>query len=166
MGPTWGPSEADRTQVGPMLAPWTLLSGETTTTVTGHYPPGHYPPGQSPPLHYLPRALPTRYNQSIPIKLVKKSTKLKKTNNNGKVFKEHITLFPFYVILLIKIVLPGENIYLIATCITKPVCIVIKQLCCITWDICIINKIIIIDILALILIPSCIAIVTCKITVK
>ena len=23
----WGPSEADRTQVGPMLAPWTLLSG-------------------------------------------------------------------------------------------------------------------------------------------
>ena len=27
MGPTWGPSEADRTQVGPMLAPWTLLSG-------------------------------------------------------------------------------------------------------------------------------------------
>ena len=28
MGPTWGPSEADRTQVGPMLAPWTLLSGQ------------------------------------------------------------------------------------------------------------------------------------------
>ena len=27
MGPTWGPSRADRTQVGPMLAPWTLLSG-------------------------------------------------------------------------------------------------------------------------------------------
>ena len=27
MGPTWGPSAADRTQVGPMLAPWTLLSG-------------------------------------------------------------------------------------------------------------------------------------------
>ena len=27
MGPTWGPSEADRTQVGPMLASWTLLSG-------------------------------------------------------------------------------------------------------------------------------------------
>ena len=25
MGPTWGPSGADRTQVGPMLAPWTLL---------------------------------------------------------------------------------------------------------------------------------------------
>ena len=24
--PTWGPSGADRTQVGPMLAPWTLLS--------------------------------------------------------------------------------------------------------------------------------------------
>ena len=27
MGPTWGPSWADRTQVGPMLAPWILLSG-------------------------------------------------------------------------------------------------------------------------------------------
>ena len=26
MWPTWGPSGADRTQVGPMLAPWTLLS--------------------------------------------------------------------------------------------------------------------------------------------
>ena len=28
MGPTWGPSGANRTQVGPMLAPWTLLSGQ------------------------------------------------------------------------------------------------------------------------------------------
>ena len=28
VGPTWGPSGADRTQVGPMLAPWTLLSGQ------------------------------------------------------------------------------------------------------------------------------------------
>ena len=27
MEPTWGPSGADRTQVGPMLAPWSLLSG-------------------------------------------------------------------------------------------------------------------------------------------
>ena len=27
MGPTWGPPGADRTLVGPMLAPWTLLSG-------------------------------------------------------------------------------------------------------------------------------------------
>ena len=27
MGPTWGPSGADRTQVGPMLAPWTLIWG-------------------------------------------------------------------------------------------------------------------------------------------
>ena len=26
-GPTWAPSGADRTPVGPMLAPWTLLSG-------------------------------------------------------------------------------------------------------------------------------------------
>ena len=27
MGPTWGPSGADRTQVSPMLSPWTFLSG-------------------------------------------------------------------------------------------------------------------------------------------
>ena len=27
MGPTWGPSGADRTQVGSMLTPWTMLSG-------------------------------------------------------------------------------------------------------------------------------------------
>ena len=27
MWPTWGPSAADRTQMGPMLVPWTLLSG-------------------------------------------------------------------------------------------------------------------------------------------
>ena len=27
MEPTWGPSGANRTQVGPILAPWTLLSG-------------------------------------------------------------------------------------------------------------------------------------------
>ena len=27
MGPTWGPPGADRTKVGPMFAPWTLLSG-------------------------------------------------------------------------------------------------------------------------------------------
>ena len=27
MGPTWGPSGADRTQVGPMLPPWTMVSG-------------------------------------------------------------------------------------------------------------------------------------------
>ena len=27
VGPTWGPAGADRTQVGPMLAPWTLLYG-------------------------------------------------------------------------------------------------------------------------------------------
>ena len=28
MGPTWGPSGADRTQMGPILAPRTLLSGD------------------------------------------------------------------------------------------------------------------------------------------
>ena len=33
MGPTWGPSGADRTQVGPMSAPWTLLSGMYSVSV-------------------------------------------------------------------------------------------------------------------------------------
>ena len=36
MGPTWGPSGADRTQVGPMLAPRTLLS-EKATDVLNHW---------------------------------------------------------------------------------------------------------------------------------
>ena len=30
MGPTWGPPGAGRTQVGPMLAPWTLPSGTSS----------------------------------------------------------------------------------------------------------------------------------------
>ena len=30
MGPTWAPPGSDRTQVGPMLAPWTLLSRSFT----------------------------------------------------------------------------------------------------------------------------------------
>ena len=33
MGPTWGPSGADRTQVGPTLAPWTLVSGTAKRTI-------------------------------------------------------------------------------------------------------------------------------------
>ena len=33
MGPTWGPSGTDRTQVGPMLAPWILLSGIFTFAI-------------------------------------------------------------------------------------------------------------------------------------
>ena len=33
MGPTWGPSGAGRTQVGPMLAPYTLLSGLKTGSI-------------------------------------------------------------------------------------------------------------------------------------
>ena len=37
MGPTWGPSGADRTQVGPMFAPWTLLSGKWLTKMGRHY---------------------------------------------------------------------------------------------------------------------------------
>ena len=41
MGPTWGPSGADRTQVGPMLAPWTLLSGELQCTLRYIIFPSH-----------------------------------------------------------------------------------------------------------------------------
>ena len=37
MGPTWGPSGADRTQVGLMLAPWTLLSGYPLWTYKGNF---------------------------------------------------------------------------------------------------------------------------------
>ena len=37
MRPIWGPSGADRTQVGPILAPWTLLSGTIWLTwLVGH----------------------------------------------------------------------------------------------------------------------------------
>ena len=32
MGPIWGLFGTDRTQVGPMLVPWTLLSGTATST--------------------------------------------------------------------------------------------------------------------------------------
>ena len=38
MGPTWGPSGADRTQVGPMLAPWILLSGKIFSCQIRDYP--------------------------------------------------------------------------------------------------------------------------------
>ena len=37
MWPTWGPSGADRTQVGPMLAPWTLLYGVAFTQGQFHW---------------------------------------------------------------------------------------------------------------------------------
>ena len=38
MGPTWGPSGADRTHVGPMLAPWTLLTGTCFHTMVLYIP--------------------------------------------------------------------------------------------------------------------------------
>ena len=38
MGPTWDPSGANRTQVGPMLAPWTFLSGSLwPSDIIWHY---------------------------------------------------------------------------------------------------------------------------------
>ena len=37
MEPTWGPPGAGRTQVGPMLATWTLLSGDSCYSKQGHY---------------------------------------------------------------------------------------------------------------------------------
>ena len=39
MGPTLSPSGTDRTQVGPMLAPWTLFSGQSFQYMKWH--PGH-----------------------------------------------------------------------------------------------------------------------------
>ena len=38
MGPKWGPPGDHRTQVGPMLAPWTLLSEGLTKPVTEYGP--------------------------------------------------------------------------------------------------------------------------------
>ena len=35
MGPTWGPSGADRTQLGPILSPWTLPPGLVTEIYCG-----------------------------------------------------------------------------------------------------------------------------------
>ena len=37
MGPTGGPSRVDKTQVGPMSAPWTLLSGSAIDQQTQHW---------------------------------------------------------------------------------------------------------------------------------
>ena len=37
MWPTWGPPGADRTQVGPMLATWTLLSGQLQRNAASHW---------------------------------------------------------------------------------------------------------------------------------
>ena len=37
MGPTWGPPGCCRPQMGPMLAPWTLLSGLLVFTVSQSY---------------------------------------------------------------------------------------------------------------------------------
>ena len=37
MGPTWGPLGADRTQVGPMWAPWTLLSRVTISAFESYH---------------------------------------------------------------------------------------------------------------------------------
>ena len=49
MGPTWGPSGSCRPQVGPMLAPWTLLSGWSCTTSwsIAHLPHMGLPMGQT-----------------------------------------------------------------------------------------------------------------------
>ena len=36
MGPTWGPPGSCRPQMGPMLAPWTLLSGKWYLAIRSH----------------------------------------------------------------------------------------------------------------------------------
>ena len=46
MGSIWGPSGVERTQVGPLLAPWTLLSGlfRVTGPLCGEFTvPGEFP---------------------------------------------------------------------------------------------------------------------------
>ena len=53
MGPTWGPSGADRTQVGPMLAPWILLSG-----VIGLEGAGSFLSADTSPPHLQPMWIP------------------------------------------------------------------------------------------------------------
>ena len=42
MGSTWGPYGADRTQVGPMLAPWTLLFGKASLCAEDHFTDDFY----------------------------------------------------------------------------------------------------------------------------
>ena len=37
MGPTWGPPGSCRPQMGPMVAPWTLISGQTSRTISYEY---------------------------------------------------------------------------------------------------------------------------------
>ena len=52
MGPTWGQSGATRTQVGPMLAPWSLLSGPLFTKKTSSY--GYRDPHDKPKTVWRP----------------------------------------------------------------------------------------------------------------
>ena len=52
LGPTWGPYGTDRTQVGPMLAPWTLLSGTTLCLWRAHIPADIARPPHEPQLSY------------------------------------------------------------------------------------------------------------------
>ena len=49
MGLTWGPPGVNRTQMGPMLAPWTLLSGDHPNSMQPHlrYLPGGMLDGES-----------------------------------------------------------------------------------------------------------------------
>ena len=47
IGPTWGPPGSCRTQMGPMLAPWTLLSGAIRHNSVMTY----WSMGKSPPFH-------------------------------------------------------------------------------------------------------------------
>ena len=58
MGPTCGPSGADMTQVGPMLAPWTLLSGLLSELLTRVW-------------HFIPRCLNVdwRLRQQLSVKM-------------------------------------------------------------------------------------------------
>ena len=84
MGPTWGPSGSCRPQMGPMLAPWTLLSGMSSligydiVTISRMGPSLHTPTNQNyttrnadhPPFSSISSSITDRYgamNQTIPL---------------------------------------------------------------------------------------------------
>ena len=79
VGPTWGPSGADRTQVGPMLATWTLLSG----TILLHNPI-QLKPGRNYTIRFQNDSIQfsslCRYKRSQHTKNKQKNNTLKSTN--------------------------------------------------------------------------------------
>ena len=75
MGPTWGPSGADRTQVDPMLAPWTLLSGTYCANERLYHQRNHVCPGM--PMYYeTTQAVRDFWDQTLHVSLKKMGRKI------------------------------------------------------------------------------------------